>query len=633
MTVSSFEDATNSVNVEVNDKSSSSSIFGVDEGVPAHSTMLGHIPEPCDTIHGESNDFKSVLANWAIVHNVPHKTCTGLLNILRSYTMFDLPKDARTLLRTPRKTSVISIEGGSYYHFGLCHVLEKMIMDNCSDVQNIDLLLNIDGLPLTKSSQSSLWPILCSNTINKKVHMVAAYFGHKKPENSSEFLQVVTNELTDLCSNGYDANGKNICVNLHALICDAPAKAFVLSVKSHTGFYSCTKCTIEGHYKSGRVCFPTDMNARLRTDEEFKDNAYEDFQLGNCLLNAVPRFGPVTNVPLDYMHLVCLGVVKKLISLWLQGPLSVRISARHVNLISNFLISLKNTAPIEVVRKPRPLKEFKQWKATEFRNFLLYTGVVVLKNFVKKHIYHHFISLSLAIRILASPVLCQDINYVSYAEALLNHFVTSFAIIYGEQYVSHNVHSLLHLCSDVRKFGPLDAFSAFRFENHMSSIKKLLRKSDKPLQQLARRYSEIGNIELHSNNDFKIRLAFEHFHGPLDEKRNVHSQYQVMFSESFSIRCNRMCDSCYLLTSGVVIIIENIVKGNDNELYVIGKALNEIGSFFNIPCSSLQYQIKVVGNLNIGSHSRWHISDIKCKLWAIPYRDTYIAFPLIHTNQ
>jgi len=55
------------------------------------------------------------------------------------------------------------------------------------------------------------------------------------------------------------------------------------------------------------------------------------------------------------------------------------------------------------------------------------------------------------------------------------------------QSIYYNVHNLLHLCSDVRTFGPVDNFSAFRFENFMTSIKKQIRKNEKSLQQLIKR--------------------------------------------------------------------------------------------------------------------------------------------------
>lgn len=84
--------------------------------------------------------------------------------------------------------------------------------------------------------------------------------------------------------------------------------------------------------------------------------------------------------------------------------------------------------------------------------------------------YNNFITLHV-VTILASPRLCQDDRFINYVEALLSNFVTSFEILYGKQYVSHNVHNFLHLCSDVRIFGPLDNFSAFRFENFVINKK------------------------------------------------------------------------------------------------------------------------------------------------------------------
>lgn len=74
-------------------------------------------------------------------------------------------------------------------------------------------------------------------------------------------------------------------------------------------------------------------------------------------------------------------------------------------------------------------------------------------------------TLHVAVSILISPTLIVNKNNVDYAEKLLQHFVESFEKIYGKEYMSHNVHNLLHLSNEVRTFGPLNSFSAFRFEN------------------------------------------------------------------------------------------------------------------------------------------------------------------------
>jgi len=53
---------------------------------------------------------------------------------------------------------------------------------------------------------------------------------------------------------------------------------------------------------------------------------------------------------------------------------------------------------------------------------------------------------------------------------------------------------MLHRAADVRLFGPDDGFSAFQFENYLQFVIKLVLKGDKPLQQLARRYSELSSF-------------------------------------------------------------------------------------------------------------------------------------------
>lgn len=55
----------------------------------------------------------------------------------------------------------------------------------------------------------------------------------------------------------------------------------------------------------------------LRTDIESRDNKYTTtYQKSYSVLNTLPKLGLVSNVVLDYMHLICLGVIKKLILLW-----------------------------------------------------------------------------------------------------------------------------------------------------------------------------------------------------------------------------------------------------------------------------------------------------------------------------
>lgn len=67
----------------------------------------------------------------------------------------------------------------------------------------------------------------------------------------------------------------------------------------------------------------------------------------------------VKNVVLDYMHLVCLDVVKKLIILWREGSLRTRIPFRGIKYISDYHVLLKTSTPNDFSRKPRSLIDVK----------------------------------------------------------------------------------------------------------------------------------------------------------------------------------------------------------------------------------------------------------------------------------
>ena len=209
---------------------------------------------------------------------------------------------------------------------------------------------------------------------------------------------------------------------------------------------------------NGRMTFPQ-QNASLRTDEDFVKHTQKEFYNQRTILEAIPRFGCVSGVPFDYMHLLLLGLTRKKIYMWIGGPLKVRLSSAQVSSISDRLVSLVGWVPCDFSRKPRILRDVKRFKATEFRLFLLFTGVLVLRDILPRALYEHFLVFHVITTIYVDPVYCR--MYLHYAKALAKFYVTTFAELYGKEYASHNVHSLIHLGDDVGKFGNLDKFSAF----------------------------------------------------------------------------------------------------------------------------------------------------------------------------
>jgi len=87
---------------------------------------------------------------------------------------------------------------------------------------------------------------------------------YDKPSDSNDFLRDFYDEIISLINSGIDVKNKsgvitNKTIILDMFCCDVPAKSFILKIKGHSGFYSCTRCCTEGEYLNRRVCFP-DVN-------------------------------------------------------------------------------------------------------------------------------------------------------------------------------------------------------------------------------------------------------------------------------------------------------------------------------------------------------------------------------------
>ena len=487
----------------------------------------------------DNENFDVILADWAIKHNIPHIAINRLLSILQKRVPNNLPIDARSLLKTCKKVVTKEIEAGHYYHFGLKNsILNLVQFIDIPSINNniIQININIDGLPVTKSTNSQVYPILCSIAGCTHVEMVGIYHGYQKPKDINSFLHDFVEEATDLINNGFLINEHLYHLHVKAFICDAPAKSLIKCIKGHTGYHSCTKCGIEGDFIDGRVCFPDLNNICSRTDSEFRSQVDDDHHIGTSILQNIPGINMIESFPLDYMHLICLGVMKKLLStLWCNGKPSTKISHLKCSNISNSLVSLAKCISLEFNRKPRTLIELKRWKATEFRQFLLYTGPVVLLPNLRKDRYSNFLSLHVAATILSNS---EYFDSIEYAFQLLQYFVKTFKILYGPQYISHNIHNLIHIAEDVKNHGPLDNFSAFQFENFLQTILKSIRKNDKVLEQIVKRYMEKRNIlvkEKMCNVKFPI-FKNEHFKGPLIINIKITKQFKRVDFHHFSLK-------------------------------------------------------------------------------------------------
>jgi hypothetical protein len=243
-----------------------------------------------------------------------------------------------------------------------------------------------------KSSGGQFWFIL--GKIDKpfiiEPCIIGIFYGVNKQSNL-DFLTDFVDEGHKLIKHDVVYNCFVIKLAFSAFVCDAPAHAFLKGTKGDTAYSVCERCCQTGVW-NGKMTYP-EVNACKRMDIAFDEMQDPEHHNTRSPLSDL-GIGMVSQFVLDYMHLVCLGVVRRLIWLWQRGPVAMkcRLGANCITSISDKLVSLRASMPREFARKPRSLNEWQRWEATEFQQFLLYTGPVVLLGKLSSAAYSSLIS-------------------------------------------------------------------------------------------------------------------------------------------------------------------------------------------------------------------------------------------------
>lgn len=253
--------------------------------------------------------------------------------------------------------------------------------------------------------------------------------------------------------------------------------------------HGCQRCKIVGKHSgiSNTVIFAQTDKLELRTDALFRSNGYyPDHQKAISPLLVLPRLDMIKDfVVADPLHLLELGIMKRLLTAWKTGNMAcAKWSEEQVLQISEHLVGI--TTPSEVNCAARSLTLFRIWKGQEFRNFLCYFGFIALRNYLSN--YAHFMKLFCAIRSSSSDKYVR--TNLPLIKILCKDFVEEFKTLYGREFMTSNVHNVLHIVEDVERFGNLSSISAYPFESYLGKIKRTIRAGTHQLKQIARRLIE-----------------------------------------------------------------------------------------------------------------------------------------------
>jgi len=549
----------------------------------------------------QSLSFKDELVNWSIKHNVTSMAVDDLLKILKSTELgSNLPLSYKTLLKTPISYNILTWESGEYFHFGIRRLLNSLTLSHILSVKNfqnhISLNVGIDGLPISRSSKFQFWPILgMINEVKSSPFLIGLFYGSNKPMDCHQFLRAFIEEIKLLTAEGILINGINVSVSLKCIVADAPARSFLKGVKSHTGYYCCERCETKGTYDGKKVVYP-ELNSQLRTDQSFRAKSqFQHHNLESPLLEL--NLDMIKCFPLDYLHLVCLGVTKKMLHIWFRSKIPYKQSRLQQDLLSGMLVSYKRFFPVEFHRKPRSISELEYWKGSEYRNFLLYSGVVALKTILPQEKYIHFLTLSCGIRVLLSD----DKTWYKFGKDCLLDFTQKVSHLYSEQFMSYNMHSLIHLADDADEFGSLENISAFPFENYMQELKRMVRSNSNSLVQVIRRVHESESLL-----------------GPLKCSQKI-------CKDNCKIS-NKVGNNCVLLKDSRVGIVEAI---DERQKTVSVRLFTQKHAFFDLPLDSSLLNIFQVSKLSQFPVSLKHSEIIvKCVLLPLENPTYSVNFPM-----
>lgn len=574
----------------------------------------------------DNSEFLNRFKLWILGNpSVTHRCVNELVQLIKPKYPF-LSKDCRTILGTPKKVDTIRLENGEMVYFGLINNLKSTLArEKLQNIHSLSLQFNIDGLPLYNSSAIEFWPILVRLVgFNVRTPFVAAIFcGEGKPKPLSEYLKIFIEDLSLLLQKGIYINNHHLDVTIGAFCCDAPARSYLKEVMSHNSRFGCERCVIRSLYSADekRRFYPTNVEENKRSGVDFFENISNDGHIKGKSPLLKLGIDLVTTFILDPMHLIYLGVVKRLlINYWINGKRPFKISKLAVSNINHLLNNIRRYIPTEFGRKIRTLKDVKRWKAVEFRFFLLYCGIVVLKNIIKNENYRHFLQLHTAIFILNNQSFID--MYIDNAKKNLIEFVKKSPKVYDKFFVVYNVHSLIHICEDVVLNGPLENFSCFGYESYLGRIKRTVRGKSLPLQQINNRIMEISKIF----NNLPSKPVDDLRPYGVERKGNGDFFYcKKLCTSKFTLSINRPDN--FVAVGCNIYVIKSIYFFNGT-YRCTGTRFKYVNDYYTYPMQSSKLGIYYVKS--VSTPDTFLLSDITFKYVSLPYKDGFVVVPIVH---
>ena len=224
--------------------------------------------------------------------------------------------------------------------------------------------------------------------------------------------------------------------------------------------------------------------------------------IGRSPLLDLEYFHFVCDIPAEYLHSSCLGVVKRLVQLTFHvGVTRPRVTKRKLTPVNVFNVAMSSIkVPRESGRRIRYL-DFSVYKRQEFRNIILFFFVIVVECIEETAQEERKIWLLLAYIMRACVIPTPEFQQVNLQD--IDYFSKVFYKLYKKNYgvwnCTYNTHIVGSHILQVREHGPLTVTSAFGFENFYGELRQSFTPGTcSPLKQIMSKVYLKRKLEKHT---------------------------------------------------------------------------------------------------------------------------------------
>lgn len=410
-------------------------------------------------------------------------------------------------------------------------LFKKNCEKNPSSLKILSLTLNADGATMYNNSRDSLWPVqLLLNFLppniryqHENIIISTLYYGRTKPK-MDDLLYLLAREMDFINSTFITFYKKNVFWNflpvLHLCSCDLPARTAIQNFVAANGKFGCPFChnpgtPIENNAERTTIRYvqhgATMIKRTHNETVEFAEQAVSNINNKNGNSHGVKGYSSllmfdeidiINSFPVDIMH-GCGGLAKDIVEIWLgkrkiPNPPYSDYKIKHVkerSILEQRIINFQPTC--DFTRKPRPISEITNFKASELFHLLWYYLRYAIVGLLPTRIVKHFEKLS-----VGTYVLCKKsatMAEIHTACELLKEFANDFENIYGKGAVTMNLHLLNHYEDVIKSCGPIWCYNLFPCENNIGVLKKFVTGPTDLLNQMAAKLSLSRNFDHNSN--------------------------------------------------------------------------------------------------------------------------------------